>query len=219
MNTTINGINDAGQVVGFDTDAAGNTHGLFASLPMGTVTDTTTNTTWQQTLTPYSGPVAGLADQFIDVTTDNLNISTHQANVFLHSGSGEDALQVFSGQNVLDGGTGSNFLNGGSGNDTFFVDDRAATANIWSTLVNFHSGDSATVWGATPQDFSLNWLNGQGASGYTGLTLSATEAGKPSASLTLAGYSTADLSNGRLSVSFGTDAASGSQYMSIHANS
>ena len=65
--------------------------GLFASLPDAKVTDTTTNTTWQQTLSPYNGPVSGLQDQFIDVTPDNLNVSTTQANVFLHSGAGEDA--------------------------------------------------------------------------------------------------------------------------------
>jgi len=217
--TTINGINDAAQVVGFDVDAKGNTDGFTAALPVGQVTDTTTAASWQQALTPYSGPVTSLSDQFIDITSDNLNISTRQANVFLHSGSGDDALQVFTGQNVLDGGTGSNFLVGGTGNDTFFVDDRAATANIWSTLDNFHAGDSATVWGVTPKDFGLNWLNGQGAAGYTGVTLNATEAGKPTASLTISGYTSADLGNGRLSVSFGTDAASGSAYMSIHANS
>ncbi len=71
----------------------------------------------------------------------------------------------------------------------------------------------------TPRDFNLSWASGQGASGYTGLTLDATAAGKPTASLTLTGYSSADLGNGRLGVSFGTDAASGSSFMNIHANS
>jgi probable HAF family extracellular repeat protein len=217
--TTINGINDNGQIVGFDVDAAGNTNGLTATLPLAKVTDVTAGTNWQQALTPYNGPVPGLNDEFIDVTSHNLNITTKQSNVFLHSGSGDDALQVTSGQNVLDGGTGSNFLVGGSGTDTFFVDARGATSDIWSTMVNFHGGDNATVWGVSPKDFSLSWLNDQGATGYSGLTLNATAPGKPIASLTLAGFSTADLGNGRLSVSFGTDAASGSAYMSIHANS
>ena len=211
-------INDAGQIVGFDVDGGGNTHGFTSVLPVAQVTDVTAGTTWQQVMTPYGGPVAGLTNELIDVTTHNLTISTKQANVFLHSGSGNDALQVFNGQNVLDGGTGSNFLSGGAGNDTFFLDDRAAPGDIWSTLVNFHAGDSATIWGVTPRDFGLSWLDNQGAAGFTGLTLSATEAGKPSASLTLAGYSSADLANGRLSVGFGTDPASGSAYLSIHAN-
>ena len=218
LSTTINGINDAGQIVGFDVDGGGNTHGFTSVLPVAQVTDVTAGTTWQQVMTPYGGPVAGLTNELIDVTTHNLTISTKQANVFLHSGSGNDALQVFNGQNVLDGGTGSNFLSGGAGNDTFFLDDRAAPGDIWSTLVNFHAGDSATIWGVTPRDFGLSWLDNQGAAGFTGLTLSATEAGKPSASLTLAGYSSADLANGRLSVGFGTDPASGSAYLSIHAN-
>ncbi len=217
--TTINGINDVGQVVGFDVDAAGNTNGITTKLPEAKVADTTTGASWQQAMTPYNGPLTYLNDQFVDITSDSLNITATQPSVFLHSGSGEDALQVSSGQNVLDGGTGSNFLVGGSGSDTFFIDDRGATAPIWSTLVNVHAGDSATVWGVTPQDFNLSWSNGQGASGYTGLTLDATAAGKPTASLTLTGYSTADLGSGRLSVSFGTDAASGSPYMNIHANS
>jgi serralysin len=126
---------------------------------------------------------------------------------------------VSSGTNVLDGGTGSNFLTGGSGADTFFVDDRAAPADIWSTVAGFHAGDAATIWGVTPQDFGLAWVDGQGAAGYTGLTLHATEAGKPIASLTLAGYSQADLNSGRLSVQFGTDPASGSAFMYVQGNS
>ena len=96
-----------------------------------------------------------------------------------------DAIAANSGINVLDGGTGSNFLTGGSGTDTFFVDDRGPTADIWSTVNGFHAGDAATIWGVTPQDFGLTWVDGQGAAGYTGLTLHATASGKPTASLTL----------------------------------
>jgi hypothetical protein len=69
----------------------------------------------------------------------------------------------------------------------------------------------------TPQDFGLDWADGQGAAGYTGLTSHATAAGKPTASLTLAGYTKADLNNGRFSVLFGADPASGSTY--IHGDS
>jgi serralysin len=119
---------------------------------------------------------------------------------------------------VLDGGTGSNFLTGGSGADTFFVDDRAAPADIWSTVNSFDPGDAATIWGVTPQDFNLSWVDGQGAAGYTGLTLHATASGRPTASLTLAGYSQADLTSGRLSVQFGTDPANGSAYMYVQGN-
>jgi phospholipase/lecithinase/hemolysin len=168
---------------------------------------------------PYTGPVSDLQQQYINVTTDNLNIIATTPNWFIHSGGGQDAIAASSGTNVLDGGTSSNFLTGGSGADTFFVDDRGPTADLWSTVVGFHAGDAATIWGVTPQDFGLAFADGQGAAGFTGLTLHATATGKPTASLTLAGFTQADMTNGRLSVSFGTDSASGSAFMFVHANS
>ena len=123
---------------------------------------------------------------------------------------------------MLDGSTGSNFLTGGSGDDTFFVDDRGPTCAIWDTVNTFHSGDAATIWGVTPSDFTLSWVDGQGAAGHTGLTLHATAAGVPTASLTLAGLTSADLTDGKLTLSYGTTAASGgvagSTYMYVHAN-
>ncbi len=180
------------------------------------VEDTTTESTVTPTITAYSGPVAGLQNEYINVTSDSLNISADSPNWFIHSGAGNDAIALSSGTNVVDGGTGSNFLTSGNGTDTFFVDDRSAPAAIWSTISNFHAGDSVTVWGITPQNFSLSWVNGQGASGYTGLTLHATAAGVPTASFTLVGFSTADMSSGRLSVSFGT--VDGNNYMYVHDN-
>jgi Ca2+-binding RTX toxin-like protein len=183
------------------------------------VKDTTTGQAVAATAQPYVGPVSGLQEQFIDVTPDSVNISVSTPNWFIHSGSGTDAIAVSSGTNVLDGGAGSNFLTGGSGTDNFFVDDRNPSADIWSTLNNFHAGDVATLWGISQSAFALDWINGQGASGYTGLTLHASEAGKPNASVTLAGYSQTDLSDGRISLSYGFDAASGSNFLQIHANS
>jgi Ca2+-binding RTX toxin-like protein len=145
-------------------------------------------------------------------------LAAQSPNLFLHTGSGSDAMTVSSGIAVLDGGTGSNFLIGGGGNDTFFADDRNATADIWDTIADFHGGDPATVWGITPQDFNLAWVDGQGAPSYTGLTLHATAAGKPTASLTLVGFATGDMTAGHLTISYGTDAGSGSPYMSIQAH-
>jgi Ca2+-binding RTX toxin-like protein len=169
----------------------------------------------------YSGPVVGIQRDYISVTSDNLNVSVSSDNWFIHTGSGTDAIAVRGGTNVLDGGTGSNFLTGGNGFDTFFVDDRNATAAIWSTVNNFHSGDAATIWGVKPSDFTLSWVDGQGATGYTGLTLHATAVGVPTASLTLVGFTSADMNDGRLTVSYGTTAASGgvagSTYMYVHA--
>ena len=195
------------------------------------VTNTTTGVSDWENGQFYSGPVADLKNQFVTYTTDSLNITATKPNNFIHTGSGNDAISVteFSeaggGTNVLDGGSGSNFLVGGSlfkNNDTFFVDDRTPAADIWSTVSNFHTGDSATIWGVTLSDFNLAWMDNQGATGYTGLTLHETAAGKPTASLTLVGFSSADLTNGKLTVSYGTSPATGgmagSSYMLIHGN-
>jgi Ca2+-binding RTX toxin-like protein len=178
-------------------------------------------TTLSQLLLPlpqtYTGPVAGLEEQYINTSADSLSITVLTADWFIHSGSGDDAIAVSSGTNVLDGGTGSNFLTGGSGTDTFFVDDRNAPADIWSTVNNFHAGDAATIWGIGPQDHTLDWVDNQGAAGYSGLTLHAMAPGMPTASLTLVGFTQSDLKDGRLSVSFGS--SNGSSYMYVQDNS
>ncbi len=190
-----------------------------APTPPFLIDDTTTGAVSAQTGTAYSGPVPGLTSQIIDITTDNLNITAQSPNVFIKTGSGEDAIDVskVNGNNVLDGSTGSNFLVGGTGNDTFFVDDRGPTSTIWSTVAGFHAGDSATVFGVTQAGFGLSWIDGQGAAGYTGATLYVTQPGKPTAELTLAGYTTADLSSGKLTATFGTE-GDGTPYMLIQGH-
>jgi serralysin len=163
--------------------------------------------------------VTGLQWQDVHSTPDNLNIAANVPNVFIHSSAGTDALQAQSGYNVLDGGTGSNFLTGGSGTDTFFVDDRGPSADIWSTVNGFHAGDDATVFGVVPNadNSNIQWFDNQGAAGYTGLTLHVPTSSQPTASLTLPGYATSDLSNGRLAVQFGNE-ADGTPFMHIIAN-
>lgn len=181
--------------------------------PNFNVRDVTTNQTSSTAGTPYSGPVAGLQNEFVNVSPHNLNVVALSPNTFIHTGSGNDAVQVASGRNVVDGGTGSNFLSAGSGTDTFFVDDRNAPSDIWSTVTAAHGGDDVTVFGVTQKDFALSWADNQGAAGYTGLTLHAVAAGKPTASFTLAGFSTGDLASGRVVVSYG---ANGSEpYMNV----
>ncbi|WP_148293773.1 calcium-binding protein [Azospirillum sp. B4] len=164
----------------------------------------------------YNGPVSGIDFQYINISPDNVNILANRSNMFVRSGDGMDAIAAHDGTNVLDGGGGSNFLAGGAGQDTFFVDDRNPSADIWSTISNFQAGDAVTVWGITPTDFSLIWANDEGAAGYTGLTLHALADGRPTASLTLTGYTQLDLSNGRLSLSFGI--VGDSTYLYIHGN-
>lgn len=180
------------------------------------VDDMTTNQASVRSGDAYTGPVAGLDRQFIAVTPDTLNISANEDNVFIHGGSGNDGMLALGGNNVLDGGTGSNFLTGavGPGTDTYFVDDRGPSSAIWSTVNGFKPGDSATIWGMTPNDFTLTYADGQGADGYRGMTVHATKAAAPEASLTLVGYTTADIGS-RLQISYGT--VGGNDYMNIHA--
>jgi hypothetical protein len=204
-------------------------------LPVPTPTPTPTagnftvadQTTGQQTFVDgdtYSGPVAGLSQEVVLVTSDSLNVTANMPNVFIHTGSGTDAIDVspMGGTNVLDGSTGSNFLTGGSGNDTFFLDDRSPASDVFSTIVNFHSGDNATVFGVNPTDFTVTALDNQGAAGYTGLDFAFSAPGHPDANIVLTGYSVADVTSGRLTVSFGTTpdepGVPGSQYLNVHAN-
>jgi hypothetical protein len=174
----------------------------------------------------YVGPVAGLSNQlslpteYGNLTNDNICITAITPNVFIHSGNADDGIDVsqVNGNNVMDGGGGSNFLIGGSGNDTFYVDARNQTSPIWTTAVNFHSGDFFTDWGIDRSDFQIQFVNGLGATGYTGLTLIATSPTGQVAAVTLAGYSTADLSNGKLTVADGFDTHVGGAYLYIYAS-
>lgn len=186
--------------------------------PVLTVQDTTTGQPITAHGQVYTGPVIGPLQQYVNITADSLNITATTPNWFIQAGTGTNAIAVTGGTNVLDGSSGSTFFTGGSGTDTFYVDARSSTANSWSTIANFHANDTVTLWGVSKSDFTLNWLDGQGAAGNTGLTLVASGVEKPTIGLTLAGFTAADLTNNRLSVAFGTDSASGSVYTSIHAN-
>lgn len=188
------------------------------------ITDTSAGAALADTSTAYSGPVAGIQWQYITSTTDSLAITATAPNSFIHSGSGTDAIDVSkaNGSNVLDGSTSSNFLVGGSGADAFFVDDRSPAADVFSTVVGFHTDDAATVWGVNASDFQLNTLDNQGAIGFRGLDFGFSAPGKANANLVLTGFSTSDLSNGRLTVAYGQTAdlpgLPGSAFLSIHAN-
>jgi hypothetical protein len=187
--------------------------------PRFTTLDVSANTSGSTNGDVYTGPVAGIQYQLISKTDDSVDISADVSNVFIRSGAGTDALSVanVSGRNVLDGSFGSNFLVGSqsrASQDTFFVDDRGATADIWSTVFNMHLGDSATVWGLSPDNATVSWDDGQGAPGFQGLTLHAVAAGKATTSLTLVGYTAADLNNGRLDASYGS--VDGNKFLNIN---
>ena len=160
---TITDIDSAGASTSDSTTSVVATAGPGAFI----VLDTSNGALSTQAGQPYSGPVAGLQYQCIDISTDSLNITSLVPNAFLRSGSGMDGLNVSqaNGNNVLDGGTGSNFLTGGTGDDTFYLDDRIPTTPVFSTIVNFHAGDNVTVWGINPTDFSTLVVDDQGAPG------------------------------------------------------
>ena len=160
---------------------------------------TNTRTGQGGTATPdvYSGPVAGLQRQYIWPGTDGVAIAASVPDVFLHGGAGDDALSVSGGSNVLNGGAGSNFLTGATGgdggHDSFFLDARGGGVT-WSTLVNFHAGDTATIFGFRDGTSTRPWTASDGAAGYQGLTVHAEINGAGvgvDASLTFAGISRA----------------------------
>ena len=154
--------------------------------------------------------------QYINTGPDGTAYVSEVPNVFIHSGSGSDAIRVTSGQNVLDGGNGSNFLTGGSGTDTFFTDARNPGV-VWNTIINFHQGDMATLWGFDKNVSSYRWEAGiAGADGYQGATLRANIVGGNGrtgdgidASMTFAGMSV-DQAKG---LQIATGSIGGSNYM------
>jgi hypothetical protein len=204
----------------------------MASLPRSsgganfTITDQTTGQQIFISGDSYSGPVQGLSQQLNLVTPNNLNITATMPNVFIRTGSGDDAIDVskVNGNNVLDGASGSSFLTGGTGADTFFLDGRSLASDAYSTVVNFHAGDNITVFGVDATNSHLTTQDNQGAAGAKGLAYTFTSAGKPNATVVIAGFSSADLANGRLTASYGANpatpgvAGSGGSYFNIHGN-
>ncbi len=179
------------------------------------VANGTTGDTSTPTPGAYAGPVAGIVNEFASITPDNVAVSAATDSWYVRTGDGDDAIQVYGGTNVLDGGRGSNFLVGGAGEDTFFVDAQWVAAPTWNTIVGLGAGDSVTVWGLPEFGLIQYWRDDEGAAGASGLTLHARLPFSPMVSVTLAGWSQADLDSGRLVSSYGT--ASDIPYLSIHA--
>ena len=166
----------------------------YAYLPWDVrYTNVTTGSSGRDVGQSYSGPVAGLQRQYIWSSPDSVAIAASAPNAFIKGNAGGDALAALGGNNVLDGGPGSNFLVGGTGadggTDTFFVDGRSS-ATTWSTVVNFHRGDQATIFGYNAGISTRPWTASDGAAGYTGATIHSELAGPGTgitASFTFAG--------------------------------
>lgn len=185
--------------------------------------DNTTGTTALQQAAAYSGPVSGITGDYAQITNDSINITAYSPMSFIHiTGTGMDGIDDSNtaGGSILDGSSGSDFLTGSpTGVDTFYVDDRNPAQNLWSTLVNFHAGDHATVWGVSTSDFALTWIASAGAAGAAGVTCVFSANDHPACGVTFAGYSMADVSSGKLAISYGATSdqsgVPGSPYMNI----
>ncbi len=120
---------------------------------------------------PYTGTVAGLRFQYVQPNDQAVTVTALASDVLLRSGAGSDALTVFNGDNVLDAGAGSNWLVGGAGQDSFNMTVTSGH-EVWDTVVNFHAGDTITLWGFDPGLSSAAWQGmAQGVAGYQGATL------------------------------------------------
>ena len=73
------------------------------------VTNITTGVSDWENGQAYDGPAAALQNQFVTLTADNVNITATKPNNFIHTGPGNDAIDVSlfqadGGTNVVDGG-------------------------------------------------------------------------------------------------------------------
>ena len=136
------------------------------------------------------------------ITPDALNIGATGPEAFIKAAADTGGL---------------NFVQGGPNDETFQIDVRNVSNSIQSTIASFHSGDDVTIWGVSLKDFSVSLSDNAGIPRSTGLSLTFTEAGHPSAGVVLSGYSIADLLNGRLSQTLGSASGSGTPYLTIHA--
>jgi hypothetical protein len=155
---------------------------------------------------PFAGPPGSPTTEYANITSDSLNVNSNTSSAFIITGSGNDVINASGsdGTNVLDGGTGSDTLLGGKGENTFLATVLGQTKDTLTTAAYLHSGDTVTILGVTPTDFSVALSNNAGLPGYTGLQYAFSSAGHPTTKVVLSGYSTNDLLNGKLSQSFGT---------------
>jgi len=188
------------------------------------VVDEARNVSYYTPGSPYTGNVVGVENQYINLNPTNLNVTAITPNAFIRSGPGNDTLAAFAGRNVLYAGAGSNVSVGSPGTDTFLANvSPAATQNtqpITDLIKNFGAGDDAVIRGLSASDFSLEFLDANGAFGpELRIQASSNIPGGPTATVALPGYTTGDLVSNRLSISFSIDQSTNTPYMLIHANS
>jgi len=197
------------------------TNGTLILSNSATVADVATDTVISTSGSAYAGGPSGPQYAYANITPDNLYITSAVPSAFIHTGAGNDTIDVSkaNGNNVLDAGTGSNTLIGGTGNDSFYVNDVAPAASISDLVKNFHSGNYATIFGVYPGGFNVQAMTVLGAGNVNELEYVFSTASQPTASLTLVGYSFADITSGRITATFGTSdgTPTGIPILNIHA--
>ncbi|WP_428487448.1 hypothetical protein [Rhodopila sp.] len=201
--------------------AAGTTLTVTGPAPNFKIEDATTDSIITSTGSAYAGGPSGPQYEYANITPDSLYITSAVPSSFIQTGGGNDTIDVSkaNGNNVLDAGTGSNTLIGGTGIDSFYVNDVAPAASISDLVENFHSGDYATIFGVYPGGFSVQAQTVLGAGNVSELQYSVSTASQPTATLTLAGHSFADITSGRITATFGTTTGTptGTPILNIHA--
>ncbi len=104
--TTVNGINDQGQLVGFYTDANGNVDGMLATV--------------QQVVAVVTDPTAG-STLAVAAGSGGIEAGGSNAVVLVDRGVGDVQLIANAGDDTLVAGASGDTLAGGPGNDTFFT--------------------------------------------------------------------------------------------------
>jgi len=161
----------------------------------------------------FKGKTPGITSQFLDLTPDNIGITGLKPNFLAATATGNDGLTAVGGRNILAGGSGTDTYVGGTGAgsiDTFLANLTGGKTD--ATIFNFHSGDDAALIGVDPTNFQLSF-----ADSVQGLVLTAspTTPGHNGATLTLNGFSTADIGS---KLSFGLDTSAATPYLFVHAN-
>ena len=170
---------------------------------MFTVTDNTTLANGTTNGSPYANeladlqlPFVGIATEYVDLTPDNLSITTDTPS-FIMSGTGNDIIVDASaapGDVVIDAGSGTNTIQCSSNptsHDTIIV-DAESDAPLVDVINGLKAGDQVLIKGLTASLASTDTPQG--------LMLTANvPATGPAAQIFMSGYSANDFATGRLS--------------------
>jgi len=139
--------------------------------------------------------------EFALLNVNSLNIATSQSLFITSDASTQGGASIY-----LEGGGNGNITVSGSSPNSI-------------TLAHFTSGSNATINGLTPGDFTLKYSNLATSSGNELLvTASPNSAANATTTIALPGYSTADITSGKLTAAFASNPVTGEPSLMIHAD-